>query len=277
MSNILIKDYLGVKYMGKFMGKKKIIVLPLIVLFLLVSFSSSMKAEEDTIEDVEEKLMDISEEERIILEELFIIAQDIEELERQRNRIAQEIEAMKVDIENLEELIQRETLNYEEKLNILEQFLVSYQRMGPSSFIDIILSADSITNLLERINILRDLAKNSAELLKSIEEIRDKLVAEKENLNEKLAALSKREEELKETILKEEEKKAQLEERLASLEEDREYFQERLNAMMAMIDELAELLKFLSQEFVNIIESENLPEDAVEYLISRDGIIGKIS
>ena len=91
-------------------------------------------------------------------------------------KIAEEIEAMKGEIERLEELIQRETLNYEEKLNTLEEFLVIYQRMGPSSFIDIILSADSITNLLDRINILRDLAKNSGELLKSIEEIRDRLV-----------------------------------------------------------------------------------------------------
>lgn len=262
--------------MDKFTGKNRIIILALITILIVAVFSTSMNAEEDTIKDVEDKIKGISEEERIILEELFIIAQDIEELERQRAKIAEEIEAMKGEIERLEELIQRETLNYEEKLNILEEFLVIYQRMGPSSFIDIILSADSITNLLDRINILRDLAKNSGQLLKSIEEIRDRLVAEKENLDEKLAALNEREEELKRTILKEEEKKAQLEARLASLEEDREYYQERLNAMMALIDELGEFLSFLSQEFVNIIEREDLPEDSIEYLISREGVIGKI-
>lgn len=263
--------------MLKFMIKNKITILSLIVLFLVVGFSTSMEAEEDTIEDVEEKILSISEEERIILEELFILAQEIEELERQRDRIAEEIEVMKVDIEGLEQLIQRETVNYEEKLNILEQVLVSYQRMGPSSFIDIILSADSITNLLERINILRDLAKNSGELLESIEEIRDKLIGEKENLDEKLTALNKREKELQETILKEEEKKAQMEERLVSLKEDREYYQERLNAMMALIDELGDFLRFLSHEFVNIIEKETLPADSIEYFISRDGIIGRIN
>lgn len=259
------------------MRRNKILILPLIVVILTAGFSTSLKAQEDTIEDVEEKIESITQEEKVILEDLFIKAQEIEELERQRNKIAEEIEGMKEDIRSLEKLIERETLNYDEKLNILEQVLVSYQRLGPSSFIDIILSADSITNLLERINILRDLVKNSEELLESIEELKDKLIAEKERLDEKLSALKEKEKSLQDTIAMEEEKKAELEERLASLNEDREYYQERLNTMMAMIHELKDMMKLLTDEFISIIENERLPEDSIEYFISEDGIGGRIS
>ncbi|HHV47266.1 MAG TPA: hypothetical protein GXX53_10300 [Tissierellia bacterium] len=263
--------------MARGMNKSKLLMMPLIVAILIAVFSTSMLAEEDTIEGLEEKIEDITQEEKMILEDLFIKAQEIEELERQRNKTAEEIEDMKKDIKSLEKLIERETSNYDEKLNILEQVLVSYQRMGPSSFIDIILSADSITNLLERINILRDLAKNSEKLLTSIEELKDRLIAQKEKLDDKLSALKEKEESLKNTIAREEEKKLELEERLASLNEDREYYQERLNAMMAMIHELKDMMKLLTGEFINIIQNEKLPENSIEFFISEDGIGGKIS
>lgn len=263
--------------MARGMNKSKLLMMPLIVAILIAVFSTSLIAQEDTIEDVEERIENITQEEKVILEDLFIKAQEIEELERQRSKIAKEIEDMKEDISSLEKLIERETLNYDQKLSILEQVLVSYQRMGPSSFIDIILSADSITNLLDRINILRDLAKNSEELLKSIEELKNKLIAEKDKLDEKLFALNEKEKSLQDTIDKEEEKKVELEERLASLNEDREYYQERLNAMMAMVHDLKDMMKLLTDEFISIIENVNLPKDSIEYFISEDGIGGRIN
>lgn len=249
----------------------------LVIILILATISPVMLAEEeDTITEVEDKLVDISDEERAILESLFVQAQEIEELQREMDSLTAEIDIMKDEISNMENMIENETESYNEKLDILEQVLVSYQRMGPSSYIDIILDSDSVTNLLERINTLRDLTRNTGELLESIDDLKEKLVDEKKNLDEKLAEMNKKERELDETINKAQQKVEELESQLNSLKDDREYYQERLNSMMSMMNELVVLMTDITEEFLNIIEEGDLPEDAVKYRVSKEGVSGSI-
>lgn len=263
--------------MLKSINKLTKFVLFLMVMAILFCIPFKLMAQEDTISELEEKLSDISDEEKIILESLFVQAQKIEELKRERDELTQEINNMKEEIANLESLIEKETENYDEKLSILKQILVSYQRMGPGSYIEIILDADSITNFLERVNVVRDLTRNTGELLESIDEIRNRLISEKENLDEKLVALNKKEEDLVKTIDNEQQEADKLEERLASLHDDREYYEERLNSIMAMMKELDVFMKDAVGEFSSITEKANLSEDSIEYKISSKGIVGVIS
>lgn len=256
--------------------KSKFIILAILILFNTIFISSEMSAEEDSVKELEEKLLNISEEEREILDSLFIQAQEIEELEREKERITLDIGIMKRDIEDLDTKIQRETINYQEKLDLLKQILQSYQRMGPGSYIEIILEADNITNLLRRINTLRDLTKNTGELLDSIDEIKNKLMAEKSNLDEKLNILEETENQLAKTIEESQKKVQEMEEYLASLEGDREYYQERLDSIMKMMDELALLIKDTTKEFAHIIEEGNLPEDKVKLRLTGKGVKGTI-
>lgn len=258
--------------MFKHISRIKIWISLLILVLMLTVTSSKMIAQRDTITEMEEKLMDISDEERIILESLFIQAQQIEELEREKDKLTEKIEVMKEEIANIETLIEQETNNYEGKLNILKQVLRSYQRMGPSSYIEIILDADSVTNLLRRINTLRDLTRNTGELLESIDGIKNNLLVKKNNLHKKLLLLEKTENDLEITMNKEEQKIKELERQLASLKGDREYYQEKLNSVMSMMDKLSILITDMTREFSNIIEEGNLPESAVRYELTSEGI-----
>ena len=157
------------------------------IILILGFFSSAMSAQKgEAIEEIREKLDNVSQEEIEILESLFIQAQEMEELKREKLRLTDDIDVLGKEVKNLEELIHKETVDYENKLGLLGKILKSYQRMGPSTYIQIILDSDSIADFLRRINILRDLTKNTGDLLEAIEKSREKLSMEKSNLDERL-------------------------------------------------------------------------------------------
>lgn len=258
-------------------NRRKFIILMLLILLNAIFISSEMIAEEeDSIEEIEGKLWNISEEEREVLDSLFNLAQEIEGLEREKEQITLDIENMKIEIEHIDAKIQKETKNYQDKLDLLEQVLQSYQRMGPSSYIEIILDADNVTNLLRRINTLRDLTKNTGELLNTIDEIKNRLIMEKDNLDEKLSLLEETEEQLAKTIEEGQQKIQELEENLASLEGDRGYYEERLNNIMEMMEELTLLIKDATKEFTHIIKEGDLPEDEVKLKLAGKNVKGSI-
>ncbi|GFN36810.1 coiled-coil domain-containing protein [Tepidimicrobium xylanilyticum] len=250
----------------------KVLVLVGLILMNTIFISAEKAVEEDSIEDIEGKLFDISEEEREILGLLFTQVQEIEELERQKESIQLDIENMKKVIENLEDRIEEETKNYEDKLDILKEVLRSYQRMGPISYIQVILDADNITSLLRRVNILRDLTKNTGELLDFIQQIRDELTAEKMNLDEKLNLLQEKEGDLAKTLEERESKIKELEAHLASLNENRQYYEEQLGIILKMIEDLTLLIQNATKEFTHIIRGGNLPEEELELKLNLEGI-----
>lgn len=259
--------------MCKMRNRSKFVILAVLILVNAIFISSEMTAEEgDSMEEIEGKLEDISDEERKILDSLFIQAQEIEALEREKGKIVLDIEDMEKEIEDIDKKIHKETKNYEEKLNLLKQVLRSYQRMGPGSYIEIILDADNINNLLRRINTLRDLTRNTGGLLDSIDEIKNRLILEKANLDEKLNLLEEKENQLAKTIEEGQQKVQDMEEYLASLEGDREYYEERLDSILKIMDELTLLIKDATKEFTHIIKEGDLPEDKVEIKLAEKGV-----
>ncbi|MCF6462151.1 coiled-coil domain-containing protein [Clostridium sp. Cult1] len=257
--------------------RRKFIILALLILCNTIFISSEMVAEEeDSLEKIQEELLNISSEEREILDSLFIQAQEIEELEMEKERITLDIGKMKKEIGDLDRKIEKETKSYEDKLDLLKQVLRSYQRMGPGSYIEIILDAENIANLLRRINTLRDLTKNTGELLDSIDEIKKRLIKEKVSLDQKLNLLEETEDQLAKTIEEGQQKVKEMEEYLASLEGDREYYQEQLDRLMKMIDELTLLIKDATKEFTHIIKEGDLPEEEVKLKLAGKNVKGSI-
>lgn len=263
--------------MDKVLKNNKIFILILLILSIIVFGTSRLTAEkEDSISEIEDKLAHISNEEMEVLETLFIQVQEIEILEKEMAEITSDIDFMEKDIEDLEDRVDEESSNYEKQLDILKQVLNSYQRMGPTSYIEIILDADSLTNLLRRINTLRDLTKNTGELLDSIEELKEKLLSEKMNLDEKLKALEEKENTLKEALDKKQKLVKDMEDYLISLKGDRQYYLERLETLMAMLEEFKLLVYDITEEFSHIIEKGDFSEDEVKLKLTNEGVKGII-
>lgn len=256
--------------------KWSIFIIFLIILNVVLFPIINIADEETSVETIENKLLIITEEEKEILEFLFIQVQEIEELEREEKSLSEELNIMQFEIENLEDRITSEELSYNNYKDVLKEVLKTYQRMGPGSYIEIILSSNSITDLFNRINTLRDLTKGTGSLLEDLDYSLAKLSLQKENLAEKLSELENKQVALRAAI----DKKAQViktkEDYLISLADDKDYYLERLADMNNAMNELKAIIIELSQEFTQLIEGANFPEDAIKLELSVSGVKGSI-
>ncbi|WP_090441911.1 coiled-coil domain-containing protein [Natronincola peptidivorans] len=249
----------------------------LAIIFALIMVSSTVvEGQVDSFTEVQEKLIEISQEEREILSNLFLIVQEIEEMEREEEKISQDIVIINREIYDLEKIIAGKEVDYQKKQEDLKQVLKSYQRMGPGSYLEIILDSDSLTTFLRRINILKDLTRNTGELLEEMDENRERLTIEKTKLEEKLLLTEEKQYQLKEALAKKMQLRKDMEEYLASMEEEREYFQEHLASIQQVWQQLKPLLSETVEEFSRIIREGNLPPDALKISFSFAGIKGTL-
>jgi len=256
---------------------KVLMILVLLTVFVLAVFSAStVNIQADPFSEIEEKLSGISEEEKEILQNLFTLAQEIELIEAEEKRFAQEIEAISEEIKGLEAVISDEEAAYENRKESLKRVLKSYQRMGPGSFVEIILESESLDEFLQRVNLLRDLTRNTGELLEQLEASRKKLSMEKAKLSEKLALMEKKQQQSKEALNKKLKLKTEKEEYLLSLRGEREYYQKQLADIEQVWNELKPLVSDVTKEFSHIIGAGNLPTDALKLTFSLFEIRGAI-
>ncbi|NLY43555.1 MAG: hypothetical protein GX066_06250 [Clostridiaceae bacterium] len=252
----------------------------LLVATCLLFFSFNINitsATVDTFSETEQKLADISEEEKNILQNLFAMEKEIEELERNQKALEEEEEAIKVEIKELEFVIKDEEKNYEEKKDILKQVLRSYQRGGAISYMEILLDSDNLKEFLDRINILLDLTRNTKRLLESIAESRDKLLAEKEALGEKLNLLEENHKKVEEMLAQKRQLKEKNEKYLASLKDQRAYYENYLDELRQEWNTLRILFSNIAKEFSSMMEEEKIPLDAIKMSFSLFEIKGSIA
>lgn len=252
----------------------------LTIAFVLAIFCGNIvNGQADPFDIIEEKLNGISEEEKGILQDLFALAQEIESMERTEKELGQEIEAINGEINSLEAAIEVEAAAYAKKQEGLKQVLKSYQRLGPGSYLEILLDSDSLTTFLRRLNTLRDLTRDTGELLEQLEANGEKLSVQKSKLSEKLKLVEQKKQQSKAALDKKLKLKENEESYLAALKGEREFYQEYLSDIQQMWGELKPIFRQAASEFSDIIEEGNLPQDALKVTFSffnAEGTIDEI-
>jgi peptidoglycan hydrolase CwlO-like protein len=205
------------------------------------------------IEEANQQLEGITREEEETLDRLFILTQEIEEMERQEARLSQEIASLIIHIDELDKSIAIEEKNYGLHLDIMEQVLISYQRGGPASYLDILLKAENLTSFIKSLNLIKDITRNTGELLASIEESKKFLEENRQNLYDSKAILDIRQEELMGSIANKKSLLMEQEAYLESLSEEREKYQQHLDNLKLMWDNLKNLFSHVVDEFSRII------------------------
>ncbi|ATW25909.1 coiled-coil domain-containing protein [Candidatus Formimonas warabiya] len=247
-------------------GKIKLgLVSSMALVFLLMLFSSGTVAgQTEPFSAMEERLTGLSDQKREVLENLFAMEQEIEEAERAEEAMSREMETMHGEIAGLEKRIADGEAAYDQKRDTLKQVLRTYQRLGPGSYIEIILDAENLTMLLRRINTLRDLTRNTGELLDTLEESRERLSAEKAKLGEKLALLQEKQEQLRASLRKKLQLKEDQEKYLASLEKESADYREYLGEIRQVWGQLKPLFQETTKEISRIIAAGSFPPDALK-------------
>jgi len=239
-------------------------------------FPGRANAQVQPIIEAQEMLENVSDEEKAILKELFALMQEIEMLEKEEEEIIAEIESVQDEIDSLEEMIDIRQKEYDKQLEVLKQFLQSYQKKGPASFLAALLSAGDLTTYVRSRNIIKDLSHSTRELMDFLEEEKKQLEEQKEVLRLKKEHLEKKKQELQESIAKKLQLKNELEERLNSLKDKKEYYEEKLNYLKKQWDEIKDLFSNIVGEFTRIVEEEGLPIEELNLNISFSGIKGII-
>ncbi len=255
--------------MSKSAKIKVILIIIFVVSFNQIFFSTSKAlGKVDPLGVVKEKLNVISDEEKKILQKLFILAQEIEVAEGKEKTISREIENINGEIKDFEAKILGAENAYSKKQEGLKQILKSYQRMGPGSYFEIIMNSDSLSSFLQRLNTLRDLTRNTGELMKQLERSRDELYTEKKILGEKLLLLKEKQNQSIEALDKKLKLKKEMEDYLASMKEERELYQGQLDSLQSRMKDLKLFLSKTTEEFSSLIENGSVPPEALRISFS---------
>ncbi len=256
----------------------KIIALCLIVIIISGSFFRDVvTGQADPFEEIEAKLSGISGEEKAILKNLFKLSQEIQLMELEEKKLSGDVESINKEIHDIEISIKAGEISFLHKQESLKQVLRSYQRMGPGSFMEILLDSDSLSTFLQRINTLRDLARNTGELMEQLEKSGEKLKQDKTALSERLRMVEEKQKQAKEALAKKLELRREKESYLVSLKGAREYYQEYLSNIEKVWADMKVLFKEAAAEFTRIVEKGNIPAEALKLKFSFTEVRGAIA
>ncbi len=255
---------------------KVFITLVIIIFFFFINIPNRVSGEVQPITEAQEKLDDITEEEKIVLEDLFTLTQEMEELDREEAKLSKEKEALMIKIKDRESLIEVRQKDYDDQLEILKRVLVDYQRSGPASYVDTLLSVGDLRTFLRSINIIRDLTRNVGEFLDSLEAEQKELAEEKETLAGDVALLEEKKVELQVSYEKKQELKSEQENYLETLEEKREDYEVQIKNLEQMWDDIKIQFSKIVEVFDNIISEGYITQEDLNLSIEFPIIKGTI-
>lgn len=246
------------------------------VFIMMIICTSTTVAQTQPPAGIQELLTGITEEEKHVLQGLFTLAQEIEVMESAERNLTKEIEQTNQEFVGLEMTITEEEANYKKNQEALKSVYKIYQKMGPGSYLEIMMDSDNLSTFLRRLNTFRDLTRNTGRLLENLELSKNKLAAEKVKLSEKLVLIKENQAQSKEALAKKLKLKEEKEAYLAGLKEKSTLYQEYLTSLQTMVAELKTLLSKSAMELSKIITDGSLPRDTIKITFSLFNIKGTI-
>ena len=254
---------------------KRIMIL-LISLLILVGFGFTAENDNQPMDEAKEKLEAISETEQETVEALFILSSEIELLNTEMAKLQMDIEQLNEESIQKSKMIETENENYIAIQGSLKQILKHQQRAGVGSYLHMILGSENISDFLGRMNLIRDLSKNTIRLMDEIDVSKRILEREKLELETLIAEMENSQTALEETLSSKEEAAKALEEYLDSLEADKAYYEDYLVSIENVWNSLKPMFSETVKAFNTIIERGDLPEDTIDVRISLLSAVGTI-
>ena len=212
-----------------------VIIVLLLAMTLTASYGTRSQEEVDAeIDETQQELDEGREKVDELEDEMAGIQEEIDQTQSDIDAVSSEIVSLQSEITATKKKLEAKQEEIDENQNNLNQRLRSMYKNGSIGFIDVILSSNSVTDLITNVEMVARIYegdKNLVETLQKeydeIKKIQDELTAQKKVLDEKMGELNALQEQLGESYAKveatkeeQEEKNAQLEEELADLEEE---------------------------------------------------------
>ena len=233
------------KYMFKLMGIVTILIFMLQVNFSIAATTTELNNEkEQNQQEIEEKNQqkeEIQAKKSATVEEIEQITSQIQDYENQINELDTKIQDLSNQIQESEEKLNKAQEDYTKQEELLEARLVANYEAGETSFLDVLLSSDSITDLISNYYLVTEIATNDAELLDKIQKEKEEIEAMKTSLETSKKELDTSKAEKQSVSTQLQSSKAEKDQYVTKLTADEQ-------AIQSQIDELNEANKSIDAE-----------------------------
>ena len=221
-----------------------ILILQTIVMAATESELKSQKNDnQEKINDAKDELSDVQEQKSNTQEEINDLDSQITNYQSQINELDAKIDELNIQIEESQKKLEEAQAEYDENKKLAEERLVIMQESGDTSYLDFILSSDSVTDLISSYYLATELAQADTELLDGLEEERQAVEEAKTELENNKAELDNSKVSKESVTAQLEVAKKEKTTEVAKLSEDEK-------AIQAQIDELAEANKSIDAEIL---------------------------
>lgn len=245
----------------KYTRYKKILILVAASLILILTgnvaivFAASSSELKQQQQQNQSDLDETKEEQEKIRSQMTSIQKEVEELnnqiadyENEINDLSDKIEEATKNIEAMQTELDKTQKELEEKQELLEKRLVASYKSGNTSYLDVLLSSESLTTFLSNYYLIEQLAKSDTKLIETIKETKNTIEDAKIALEEskKELEVSKEVQESKKEAL--DVVKSEKNARVAELSEEDQELQTRIEQMQSEDAKIRAAIKAAEEE-----------------------------
>ena len=225
-------------------------ILGVIIITTLIGIQTSLSyavSEKDIdnidnqIEEKKEELNNIQTEKSETMKQVEELTSKINDYQAQIDEIDGKITDLNNKIQESETKIQKAQEDYNKQEELLEARLVANYEAGETSFLDVLLSSDSITDLISNYYLVTEIATNDAELLEKIENEKEEIEKAKQELENSKKELDTSKAQKQSVSVQLQSSKAEKDQYVTKLTADEQ-------AIQSQIDELNEANKSIDAE-----------------------------
>lgn len=243
----------------------KIIGLLLIGIFLLQSnivlaeSTSNLKSQQSEnnkkINEAKEELEDIKEEKSETMQQVEELSSKISEYQSQIDELDDKISNLNTKISEAQANLKKAQEDYTKQEELLEARLVATYEAGDTSYLDVILSSESITDLISNYYLVTEVATNDAELLEKIEQQKKDIENAKQTLENSKKELDTSKASKQSIATQLQNSKTEKNSYVAKLSEDEKKTQAELDQLQADNDKINKELKAAEERYRQQLEA----------------------
>lgn len=230
------------------------ILVGLIIAILILHYSTFMvyaneitdlqkqqSSNEDKLKDAENQKEEVTQEKSETLQQVEELQNQISDYENQINDLDTKISDLNNQIADAENKINEKQENYDQQQELLQKRLVATYEAGETSFLDVLLSSESLTDLISNYYLVSEIAEADMNLMKKIED-------EKKEIEEAKTTLETSKQELDSSKAEKESMSTQLQNAKAEKDTYVAQLSSQEQDLQQQIDELEEANKSIDAE-----------------------------
>lgn len=215
--------------------------------------------------------------EKETLAELFLVTESIKEQERELAALQERQEQVLVALDRAEIDYEEAAANYEEARGTATEALRWLQKLGPVSYIDLIVGAASFSDFWQRLDTIFLAVRGVERALQHLTVTREKAIAQKEGLTATRDELERVVAAAREKLQQLEKTRGQMEASLAGLGDRRQEYERYLAELEDLwLQELIPYLKAAATELLKLMSSGGQDALEIDWQLTRDGLKGRL-